>query len=334
MSKLVRRSVKFVAYICVVALLLGIGALFIIQTGWFQEEVRQRIVTAVEKASGGRLELGGFSYNWRTLTATFTNFVIHGTEPPSAPPLLRAASIQVQLRILSVFARKVAVSSILVEQPDVYILVRRDGSTNIPTPGLRQESSEGTIQELINLKLRHFELRHGSIRTDLQQIPLNILGDDTAIVLSYDRREPSYLASVTSGHFFLNSGSSQPIAMAVFARGRLERNRLSLEAGDLVSGTSKIHAEGSLREFNHPVIDLQVTTDLAGTDVARIAAYPGAAGRPRPICRHTSPRQHYPIGPDRQDHRSATCVSGRWPNVEGLWLGWASICFHGSPQSF
>lgn len=282
MSKISKTLIKTGVYSCAIGAILAVIALFVVQSGWFREKVRQRIISAVEEASGGRVELGGFSYNWRALTATFQNFVIHGTEPSSSPPLFRASSVQVQLHVLSVFERKVAVSSVFVLQPDIYILVRSDGSTNIPAPRARQKSAERTIQDLLNLKLRHFELRRGSIQTDQQQIPLNVRGEDTAVVLSYDRRGPSYLAKVTARQVYLNSQSFQPIGMTMSAQVRLEKNSLILETSDFASGSSKIYAAGSLRSFNHPVVDLQVNADLGSTDVARIAAIPELrAGRIR-----------------------------------------------------
>lgn len=266
-----RKIAKLLAYFCVLFLVLAVVAAFISHTAWFREKVRQRIVAAVEQASGGRVELGEFAYNWHTLTATFQNFVVHGTEPASAPPLFRAASVRVELRILSVFERKVAVSSIFIERPDIYVLVRKDGSTNIPTPDLREKSPDTTIQDLLNLKLRHFELRNGSFRTDLEQIPLNARGDETAVTLTYSRRAPSYLAKITCKQFYLNSTSFQPIAMSVSAQARLEKNRLLLESSNLVSGSSTIRASGSLRDFTQPLLDVQLNTDLAGADLARIA---------------------------------------------------------------
>src|SRR5579884_207888 len=273
-----RKIVKLFAYCCAAILILALAAALLSDTAWFKEKVRQRIVAAVEEASGGHVELGGFAYNWHTLTATFQNFVVHGTEPVTAPPLFRAASIKVQLRVLSVLQRKVAVSSILIDKPNIYVLVRSDGSTNIPTPDLRQKTPDITVQDLLNLKLRHFELSNGSFRTDLQDIPLNARGDDTAVSVSYNRIHPSYSAKVICKQFYLNSNSFQPVAMAVSAQTRLEKDRLTLESGTFISGSSIIRAAGSLRSFSQPVVDMQLNADLTGSDVARIAGIPQLQG--------------------------------------------------------
>ena len=235
LSKLSRSFLKATALLCALVLIVSVVALFILQTGWFEEQVRRRIVAAVQEASGGSVELGNFSYNWQTLTATFERFVIHGTEPPSGSPLFRASRIKVGLRILSVFERRVAVSSIVVEQPDIYILVRTDGSTNIPTPDLRQRNPHKVIQELLNLKLRHCEIRHGTLKANLQQIPLDMRADDTSLLLTYYRRGPAYVAKVVARQFYVNSEAFQPVAMSASLQARLEKDKLTLESASFRS---------------------------------------------------------------------------------------------------
>lgn len=277
-SNLLHNLLKAIAAVSALLLITAAVALFILQTAWFKEQVRQRIVTSVQEASGGKVELGGFSYNWETLTASFRQFVIHGTEPSSGPPLFQASNIEVRLRIISVFERQVAVSSIVVDHPDVYILVRDDGSTNIPTPEMRQLSPQETVRQLLNLRLRHFELRNGHIKTNVQQIPLSARADDTYLLLTYNRRGPSYLAKFTAGQFYLNAESFQPIGMTVAAQAQLERNKLTIQSSKFASGNSQIHATGSLSHFNRPVVDLQLNADLAGADVARIAGIPQLHG--------------------------------------------------------
>ncbi len=65
-----------------ILVLLVAGAMYALQTSWFKQNVRERVISAVQQATGGRVEIGSFDYNWRTLSAEFRNFVVHGTEPP------------------------------------------------------------------------------------------------------------------------------------------------------------------------------------------------------------------------------------------------------------
>lgn len=65
-----------------------VATILVVRSGRFREYVRQRIVTATEDGTGGRVEVGAFSFDWTHLSAVVTNFVIHGNEPAGAAPYL------------------------------------------------------------------------------------------------------------------------------------------------------------------------------------------------------------------------------------------------------
>ncbi|MGA2215858.1 MAG: hypothetical protein ABSH31_21480, partial [Bryobacteraceae bacterium] len=71
-----------------------VAGVVVVQTQWFRNKIREKIVSVTEHATGGRVEIGSFSYNWRDLTAEVSPFVLHGAEPASAQPLLRADKIE------------------------------------------------------------------------------------------------------------------------------------------------------------------------------------------------------------------------------------------------
>src|SRR6516164_6689510 len=83
-------------------LLLGITAVFVLQSSWFFDKVRQLIIGTVETATGGRAEVASFRFDWRQLRAEVRGFVLHGTEPANKPPLFRAESVVVDLKLVSI----------------------------------------------------------------------------------------------------------------------------------------------------------------------------------------------------------------------------------------
>jgi len=131
------------------AMALIIAALFIAQSGWFREQVRGRIVSEVEKSTGGRVEIGSFTFDWHTLTARVLDFVIHGTKPEGSQPLFRARSVTVVLKIISVFERKVDVQSVDVDQPHAYLIIYPNGSTNIPEPKVPRRSNKTAVEPFL-----------------------------------------------------------------------------------------------------------------------------------------------------------------------------------------
>ena len=99
-------------------LLLGIAAIIIVQTGWFRNYVRETIISATESGTGGRVEVGSFSFNWRALEAVVSDFVIHGKEPSGSAPFVRVARVQVNLRLFTSLSRMLDVSFLGVERPE------------------------------------------------------------------------------------------------------------------------------------------------------------------------------------------------------------------------
>src|SRR5579863_322831 len=114
-----RRSVKIFTLsllgVAGLVVALVVAGIILVQTAWFRNAVRERIVSVVARATGGRVEIGSFSYNWRNLTAEVSPFVLHGTEPPSASPLFRADKIQIGLKIISALEKKVDIAFLIVE---------------------------------------------------------------------------------------------------------------------------------------------------------------------------------------------------------------------------
>src|ERR1700733_13946732 len=81
------------AALAVLVAIAALAGLVVVQSGWFHEYVRQQIIADIERATGGRVELGRFSFRGPTLTARISQFVLHGREAPGDPPLVRIESV-------------------------------------------------------------------------------------------------------------------------------------------------------------------------------------------------------------------------------------------------
>src|SRR5260370_28212123 len=126
-----RRTRKVVLYSTLglvgVILIACISALVIVRTEWFKNKVRDRIVAVAETATGGRVEIGRFDYQWSGLTVEGEPFILHGKEPPGAPPFFRAEKIQIGLKIISALQQDVCIRSITMERTQMRILVAAYG---------------------------------------------------------------------------------------------------------------------------------------------------------------------------------------------------------------
>jgi translocation and assembly module TamB len=256
----------------------ALGTWWILQSTWLREVVRHKIISEIERSTGGQVELGDFQYDWRTLTADFRNLVVHGTESRTLPPLLRVESGRITLRIVSLLTRDVHIASLTVERPEVHLLVRPDGTTNIPAPRLPGRDRNDPVRELLDLKVRHFELSKGVLAVDERRIPMDMRGEGVRLLLRYERARPRYEIELSSDQLHLDAGRLEPLALMVNARAALERNRLTIQQVTLASGDSSVRASGTVRNFVAPQVDLQVDGVLAAIELKRVAGFEALSG--------------------------------------------------------
>ncbi len=76
MSRRARRIWIAAAGFVALVLLLAGSAVLILRSDWFREKVRERIVAEVEKATGGRVVIGAFQFDWKQMRAEVDGFVL------------------------------------------------------------------------------------------------------------------------------------------------------------------------------------------------------------------------------------------------------------------
>jgi len=274
------RSKKLVLWLsltCLAAFFVFAGAaLYVIQSQWFKEQIREKIITTVERASGGRVELRSFQYDWRRLTAEVDGFVLRGTEPVSGPPLVGADSVQVQLKILSVFRPDVDISSLVVKRPQIYLLVREDGTTNIPEPKTnRPPDAKPVLEQLLDLKVRHFEINQGIVEVNLEQTPLDIRGDNLNAVLSYENGTlPRYVVKASSQQLQLKALKIQTVAGDLSVDASIERDQIAFSRLSYRLKKSIVEGRGTLVHLAQPTISFQTTAEIDVAEAARIVDLP------------------------------------------------------------
>jgi translocation and assembly module TamB len=193
----IRKILASLAALSVLLTLAGSFAWWSIHTAWFASLVRARIVAALEKTTGGRTELGAFSFDPDTLHAKIWGLVIHGTEPAGAPALLSVDSIDVGLKILSFIHRDVDVESVLIQRPRIHLIVNADGSTNVPVP--QKPANKSPVEQLLALKAGRLEVAQGFAEMNGKDAPFAFKAESTELRLDYNPAGPSYGVSLDSG---------------------------------------------------------------------------------------------------------------------------------------
>ncbi len=273
-----RRAARIAAFsllgLAIFAVALLVAGVVVVQTAWFRNLVRVRIASVVQRATGGQVAIGSFSYNWHNLTAEVAPFVLRGTEPASAPPLFRADKIQIGFKIISALEKKVDIASLIIDSPRVYITIGPDGSTNIPRPVIPR-FNQNVVEDLLDLKVQHVELRHGELDYNSWRVPMDASGEHLQTSLVYQPAGPHYLCALSSALMRVSSSKLRaPAEFALASQVELGRNTVQVLSMNLASTGMKIQAQGNIVNLYSPRLDFDVTAALPLRDLNKLVQVP------------------------------------------------------------
>ena len=269
MSRRARRiwiAAGFLAGLVATAALTGI---LVLRSGWFRNEVRARIVAEVEKATGGRAEIGTFRFDWKRMRAQVDGFVLHGSEPRDAPPLFRANRIAVDIKIVSLLKRSVDIRSLDVERPQVCLILYPDGHTNLPAPKVKR-TGKPVVETFLDLAIGRFRLLNGSFEVQGRgETPFDAQGRDLRAQFNFDTAAPSYRGQVSIAPADIRWGGHQSGPMNIDLALAVEKNRLEIAAGHVSAGKSQVQFSGTIDDLAEFAGAVQYKARISLGEVAR-----------------------------------------------------------------
>ncbi|MEO8595698.1 MAG: translocation/assembly module TamB domain-containing protein [Candidatus Solibacter sp.] len=267
-KKVVWRVFLALAALVVIA---GIWAVYIVQTAWFFDKVRNAIVSTVETATGGRVELASFQFDWRQMRAEVRGFTLHGTEAAGKPPLLHAERVAVGLKIVSILRKDVDIQSLTVSDPRIYLTIGPDGRTNVPEPKVHSTSKSNTVEDILKLAIGRFTLERGVFEVEARtRIPFAARGENLNVSLAYELALPRYRGKLSIQPLYLSYDDYGPAPFQVNLAVAMEKNRIAVESGTLATGATQIDLKGALEDLAAPHAAFQYQARATLSDIARI----------------------------------------------------------------
>ncbi len=272
-----RRIITIVAG-CIAGLvvLLFITAVIVLQSSWFRQYVRDKIISVTEESTGGRVDLASFDFDLWHLRATLNGFVLHGTEPATAPPLFAARTVQVDLRLFSGLKQAIDLRSLIVDQPRANVIVNPDGTTNVPEPKIKKKSDKTALETVVDLAIGHFELRGGGLLFADRQIPLDAKGDNLRAQLDFNRPGQRYQGQVSMAPLYVDYGQGRRLDLKVEVPLTVERDRIAFDRARVSTSKSAVTVSGAVEHLVSPSINATANADV---DLAEIDPSLADAGR-------------------------------------------------------
>ena len=265
----IRRTAKLLAVIAVVAALLISFAWGLIHTQWFAGVMKTRIVSVLQDATGGRVELGVFSFNADTLHTTLSDLVIHGTEPIGSAPLLRMQKLDIDLRMLSWWRRDLEVNSLSIKQPQINILIDQSGKSNLPKFSL---TSETPIEEFFAIKAKHVEVQDGLVKVNDRAVPISFAANATSLVMNYQEAGPHYEVAFNAEDVSTSILDRAIKPVRLVSKMKLYGNRAEITKLNIETAkqASTIQLSGQIPNFAHPEGQAHVNALLSIDELAQV----------------------------------------------------------------
>ena len=202
------------------------AAMGVMSTPWFRRALERRLIVALEDTTGGRVEVQDFRFHPIVLQAILHGVVIHGSEPPQAPPLFSAHTVVLRLSPANLLHREIRIMSLDWDGAEVHLKTNADGSTNLPGPATRYTAGQ-VMEQLMDLRIGRVTLAHSTFFWNDRPISLDLSAREVALLLHL-RRGPHYegslAASAVTAH--LPGQSTPPLTFST--RFVLSQNELAV----------------------------------------------------------------------------------------------------------
>jgi translocation and assembly module TamB len=236
-------------------LLLGSCALWYVSSNSFQQMVRRRLIAEVERATGGRAELGSFHATPFRLQVEVRDLTVHGREsgvpsPAAQSPYIHVDSLVATVNLASVFGAKIGFHTLVLQHPAFHIIFYPDGSTNLPNP---KHSGPADIEQLFSISIDRLDIRNGELLWQDQRFPLNFSSNDITATLRYSFLHLRYSGKLAVGRVDTLFDGYRPFAWRGEAGFSIDKSGVQVHWLKAALEGSKLQARGTVTNFAQPV---------------------------------------------------------------------------------
>jgi translocation and assembly module TamB len=265
-----RRWWKYLLFLFLLALILLGAASWYMTTDSFQAYVRRRIVSAMEEATGARVELGTYHTIPFRLQAEIRDFTLHGLEGPDQIPLAHVDSVVARIKIISLLETSFGFKSIVLDHPVIDLIVYPDGSTNLPKPKTQRVSNETPIEQLFSFSISQLDVRRGEVLWNDQKIPFDFKASDVSADMAYSFLRGRYESNVLLGRVDTQFQDFRPFTWMATSHFSLAKNDIDITSLRVNSARSHVDARGHISDFRNPKIQASYSGSVDLADAAEI----------------------------------------------------------------
>jgi len=254
-----------------VLLVLGIGGSAVLHSQRFHSYVLAKIQQEASEAMGARVQIEDFALHLTSLSAEAYGITIYGSEAGSASPLAHADELSIRLKIVSLLHKRVDLKEIVLRHPVVHLLVRKDGTTNLPTP---PKSNSNSSKSPFDLGIQHVLLEHGELYYNDVKTPLDAELHALQLEIKSEFLETGYDGNVSYRDGKLQYGDMESLPHDLTASFHATPSGFELKPLVLTVASSTIQLEGNVNNYSNPSAKGSYEITIHPQDFRRVLKYP------------------------------------------------------------
>src|SRR5882724_7854069 len=240
-------AISFVALVTV----LVIAGYVVFRTQRFHDYLLVKLQQQASESIGGQVRIQNFALRPSSLTADAYGVTIRGSEPKSQPPLVQADQLRVRLKIVSLLRKKIDLNEIILRHPVVNFRVRKDGTTNLPTPP--KSNSNGSTNPF-DLGIQHVLVSNGEIYYNDVKTPINAELHDMQLELKSQFASKGYDGTLSYRDGRLQYGDLKPLPHDLNTSFDATPSEFRLKPLVLTVSSSTIQLEGNVQNYSSPSV--------------------------------------------------------------------------------
>jgi translocation and assembly module TamB len=261
--------------------LVGLVAVLALVATWytgtadFQRRVGGEVVSTLENATGGRVELRYISFNLWHLAVEADGLVIHGTEAPGEMPYLSASKIFLRLHLNMILTHvrglgpqsRISLRYLRVEQPHFHLIMDKNGHSNAPVPKHRSTSNKSVEDTLLDLRARKVELVDGLAVVNDKAVPFNVAAKDVSAEAHYERKADHYGITIDLADLRTKLANEKEVQSKMHLTAELGRDMFALKSLDFSTTPdggllTHLTADALVQHFASPEWQASVTGNV------------------------------------------------------------------------
>ena len=284
-NRMLRWTLGITASLLLLLILVVVGLGFYTTTQDFQNRVRSTLITTLEDATGGKVDLAAVKFNLMHLAVEADGLVIHGLEGPDQAPYLSADRVLVRITLKNLFAHAtgskgamkfITLALLHVDKPQIHLIINKDGTTNQPEPKTKSTSNTPVLDTLLDLQARKVELDNGVALLNDKAIPFDLAARDLGVNVRYITKTDRYGIDVNLRDLRTRMQAMPEAQSRLQLKAEVGRNLISLQQLSFDTGkTSHLDANAHIENLSNPTWNVSLKGNVEVPQISVLSGFPG-----------------------------------------------------------